>query len=185
MMRRQNAERRGPRSVRWFLAIRLTVTGILLLAASSHAGVLTASWTAPSTNTDGSALTSVGLYRLYYSTSSSPCLGPTFVEVAPPTSSLATNQTISYQLSGLSTGSTYSVSVTAVTMSGKESACSAVATAVARGQSAIAPTGTVSFGNVVQSMDSVTITGTASVPAPSASSPVVPSPSAGPVRQRR
>ncbi len=172
-MRRQNTKGCRSRRVRWFRAIGLTVSGILLVAASSHAGVLNASWTAPTTNTDGSALTNLALYRVYYSTSGSPCPGSSFVQVA---TSLP-DQTVSFQLTGLTTGSTYSISVTAVDADGKESACSAVASAVARGDSAVTPTGTVSFGNVaigssatrtftVQSTGTGTTTGTASVPAP-------------------
>jgi len=176
-MRRQEAVGFRSWSVRGFRAIGLTINGILLVAASSHAGVLNASWITPTTNTDGSALTNLALYRVYYSTSASPCPGGSFVQVATSTSIPPPNQTVSFPLTGLTTGSTYSVSVTAVDTDGKESPCSAVASAVARGDSAVTPTGTVSFGNVtigssatqtftVQSTGIGTTTGTASVPAP-------------------
>jgi hypothetical protein len=176
-MQRQIAEGSRSRCVRWFRAIGLTFNGILLAAAWSHAGVLNASWTAPTTNTDGSLLTELALYRVYYSTSASPCPGSHFVQVATSTSIPPPDQTVSFQLTGLTTGSSYSVSVTAVDTDGKESACSAVASAVAQGDSAVTPTGTVRFGNVsigssatrtftVQSTGTGTITGTASVEAP-------------------
>jgi Abnormal spindle-like microcephaly-assoc'd, ASPM-SPD-2-Hydin len=163
-------------SVHWFRAIQMAFGGVLMIAASSHAGVLTASWTASTTNTDGSPATSLVLYRLYYSTFPSPCPGATFVEVAAPTSP-PTNHTVSYQLTGLSTGSTYSVSITAVNSDGTESACSVEARAVARTEFAITPIGTVSFGNVaiggsatrtftMQSTGSGTITGAVSVRPP-------------------
>ena len=161
----------------WPLCIGLALGGVLLMQAPGNAGVLNASWTAPTTNTDGSALTSLALYRVYYSTSGSPCPGSSFVQVATSTSIPPPNQTVSFQLTGLTTGSTYGVSVTAVDTDGKESACSAVASAIARGDSTVTPTGTVSFGNVtigssatrtftVQSTGIGTTMGTASVPAP-------------------
>ena len=99
------------------------------MVASSDAGVLIASWTAPSTNTDGSALTDLALYRLYYSTSGSPCPGSTFVEVATSTSIPPPNLLVSFQLMGLETGAIYSVSVTAVDIPGNESPCWDVAAA--------------------------------------------------------
>ncbi len=138
-MRRQNAERFHSGCVRWFHAIGLTFNGLLLVAASSHAGVLTALWTAPTTNTDGSALMQLALYRVYYSTSDAPCPGSTFFEVASSTSMPPANQPVSVQLTGLTTASIYSVSVTAVDTSGNESACSDVASAIAQDDSATTP----------------------------------------------
>jgi hypothetical protein len=176
-MPRENGEGLRSRYVLAFRAMGLTLNGIFLAAAAAQAGVLDASWTAPTTNADGSALTGLAHYRVYYSTSASPCPGGVFVEVTTATSSPQPNQTVSFQLKGLSTASTYSVSVTAVDKGGNESACSAVASAVARGESAVAPTGTVSFGNVmigssairtftVRSISSGTIAGSAFVPPP-------------------
>ena len=130
-MRRQNIEGFRSRRVRWFRAIGLTLGGVLLMAASGHAGVLTASWTAPTTNTDGSALTKLALYRVYYSESDSPCPSSTFFEVASSTSTPPPDQTVDFQLTGLTTGSIYSVSVTAVDMDGNESACSDAASGIA------------------------------------------------------
>jgi len=176
-MRRQNAEGFRSRCVRWFRAIGLTFNGILLVTASSHAGVINGSWTAPTTNTGESSLKDIALYRVYYSTSALPCPGRSFVQIAASTSIRSPNQTVSFQLTGLTTGSTYSVSVTAVHRDGKESACSAIASAVAQPDIAVTPTGPVSFGTVtiensatqtftIQSTRTGTVTGTASVPAP-------------------
>jgi HYDIN/CFA65/VesB-like, Ig-like domain/Fibronectin type III domain len=159
-MRRQNTEGFRPRCVRWFRAIGLTLGGILLVAASSHAGVLNASWTAPTTNTDGSALTDLALYRIYYSISASPCPGSTFFQAATPTSVPPPSQTVSFQLTGLTTGSIYSVAVTAVNTYGNESACSAVASAVARGDSSVTPTDTDPHAGTVAPTDTVTLTDT-------------------------
>src|SRR4029453_10710794 len=147
-MRRKNVEECRPRCVRWFRAIGLTFTGTLLAAASSHAGVIDVSWTGPTKNTDRSSWADLALYRVYYSTSASPCPGSSFVQVAASTLSRSPNQTVSLQLTGLTTGSTYRVSVTTVDRDGKESECSAVASAVAEGDSAVTPTGPVSFGLV-------------------------------------
>jgi hypothetical protein len=138
-MRRQNSEEFRSRYVPRLHAIGLMLGGILVVASSGHAGVLTASWTAPTTKTDGSALTQLARYRVYYSTSDSPCPGSTFFEVASSTSVPPPNQTVSVQLSGLTTASIYSASVTAVDTSENESACSEVASAIARDDSATTP----------------------------------------------
>ena len=122
-MRRQNSEEFRSRYVPRLHAIGLMLGGILVVASSGHAGVLTASWTAPTTNTDGSALTDLALYRVYYDTSDSPCPGSTFVEVAAPESNPPPDETVSFQLTGLTTALIYSVSVTAVDTGGNESAC--------------------------------------------------------------
>ena len=113
------------------------------MEAPGEAGVLDASWTAPTTNTDGSALTNLALYRVYYSESDSPCPSSTFFEVATSTSSPPPDQTVSFQLTGLTTGSIYSVSVTAVDADGNESACSDAASAMALDDAVVTPTDTV------------------------------------------
>jgi len=74
-------------------------------------------------------LTDLALYRLYCSTSGSPCPGSTFVEVATSTSIPPPNLLVSFQLMGLETGAIYSVSVTAVDIPGNESPCWDVAAA--------------------------------------------------------
>ena len=138
-MRRQNAEGFRSRYVPRLHAIGLMLGGILVVASSGHAGVLTASWTAPTTHTDGSALTNLALYRVYYDASDSPCPGSTFVEVAAPESSPSPDETVSFQLTSLTTAVIYTVSVTAVDTNGNESTCSDVASAVAQDDSATGP----------------------------------------------
>jgi hypothetical protein len=150
-MRRQDADGFRSQYVRWFRAIGLTFNGILLVTASSYAGVINASWTAPTTNTGGNSLRDIALYRVYYSTSALPCPGRSFVQIAASTSTppaRSPNPTVSFQLTGLTSGSTYNVSITAVHRDGKESACSPVASAVAQPDIAVTPTGPVSFGTV-------------------------------------
>ena len=168
MLRGQNAKGLGARCARWFRAIGVTVPGILALAASSHAGVLTASWTAPTTNTDGSQLIQLALYRIYYSTSDSPCPGDTFFEVASPSSNPPPDQTVSVQMTGLTTGWIYSVSVTAVDTYGNESTCSEVASAIAQDTSASSsPQNDSALTPTVQDATTPTVQdGSASTPTP-------------------
>src|SRR5262245_58328972 len=94
---------------------------VLIATSPASAGILDATWTAPTTNIDGSQLADLASYRVYYGSGSSPCPGSAFISVASPTSSPASNQTVSVRLSGLVTGTTYSVAVTAINTSGNES----------------------------------------------------------------
>src|SRR5215470_12277076 len=99
---------------------------------SGTPGVLEASWGAPTMNTDGSPLTDLAFYRLYYGNAGTPCPGSAFVQIASPTSSPQSNDTLTYTLTGLSIGTRYFVAVTAMDSSDIESGCSSVASAVAR-----------------------------------------------------
>ena len=96
------------------------------------AGILDASWIAPTTNADGTSLTDLSSYRVYYGTTSAPCPGPSFFHVVSPTNHPQINEVITYRLTGLSTDAWYFVAITAVDMGGLESPCSPVASAVAR-----------------------------------------------------
>ena len=129
---------------RWLLGLTagtvLALVAVFGAAVPASAGVLDATWTAPTTNSDGSALSDLGSYRIYYSTSATPCPGPTFFTVASSTTAPGPNQTVSFRLTGLTTGLTYNVAVSAVDTSGNESACSAVASAVAQVDFAVTPT---------------------------------------------
>ena len=109
---------------RWFLGLGLALAGILVATHPAGAGFLDASWTAPTTNTDGSPLTDLASYRVYYGSATGSCPGSIFFEVASPTSSPAPNTTMSFRLVGLAPGTRYYVSVTAVDLSGNESGCS-------------------------------------------------------------
>jgi len=84
---------------------------------------------------------------------------------------------VSFRLTGLATGSLYYVSVSAVDAIGNQSACSSAASAVARSDFAVSPTGTVNFGSVslgsfadqtftVSNTGGGTVSGSASAPAP-------------------
>ena len=149
----------------------------LLATAPGTAGILDATWTAPTTNTDGSPLTDLASYRLYYATASSPCPGSSSVQVASPTPSPGPNTTMSFRLTGLTSGALYNVAVSAVDAAGSQSSCSSIASAMARAEFAVSPTGTVNFGSVnlgsfaeqtftVSNTGGGTISGSTSVAAP-------------------
>src|SRR5215467_42294 len=91
------------------VALSCLLSGVLFGTSPSTAGILDATWTAPTTNTDGSPLTDLAMYLLYYGTSTSPCPGSSSVQVASPTSTPGANQTASLRLTGLTTGTTYNV----------------------------------------------------------------------------
>jgi len=133
---------------RWGLGVGVASFSFVLSIGvpASRAGSLNASWTAPATNTDGSALTDLASYRVYYGTQSAPCPGTTQAQVASPTSTPGANQSVGFRLTGLTTGARYNVAVSAVDVAGNESACSGVASAVAQADFAVSPTGTVNFG---------------------------------------
>src|SRR5436309_14224184 len=160
------------------LALGMGLLAAVLLVGPAESGVLDASWIAPTTNTDGSPLTDLASYRVYYGPADSPCPGPTFLEVASPTPSPAPDQPVAFRLRGLSTGFLYYVSVTAVNTSSYESDCSTpVASAGAHFSFAVTPAGTVDFGSVnlgafadqtfvVQNASAGTVSGSASTSPP-------------------
>ena len=104
------------------------------MAAPVGAGTLGASWIAPTTDADGSPLTDLASYRVYYGTSNPPCPGSSFFQIAASTPSPPAGQIVTLRLPGLSKSSLYYVSVTSVDSIGHESACSIQATAVARAE---------------------------------------------------
>ena len=123
--------------------------GVVALAPlTAQAGILDASWTAPTTNTDGSPLTDLASYRVYYGTANPPCPGSTFLSVISPTPSPGPGTIVMARLAGLASGTLYYAAVTAVNGSGAESACPTVASAVAHASIGVSPTGTVDFGTV-------------------------------------
>jgi Purple acid Phosphatase, N-terminal domain/HYR domain len=142
-----SSERAWPRVSR--LVFGAVLSGSLVVqAATTEAGFLDASWNAPTTNTDGSELADLSSYRVYFGTSSAPCPGSSSVAVPSPRSRPEPGDQASVRLSGLATGATYHVSVTAVDAAGNQSACSGVASAPARADFSVNPSGTVSFGSV-------------------------------------
>src|SRR2546422_864948 len=119
------------------LASIVVVVAVHLLACPVRAGVLDAAWNAPTTNADGSPVTGVASYRVYFGTSDPPCPTSSFLAV-PSTSSAPAPDTpepdtvVSAALTGLIAGTVYLVQVTALDASGNESDCSIPASGVAR-----------------------------------------------------
>src|SRR5262245_28978023 len=164
------------RSVVRDVALTLLIA-ILAKTCAGFAGVLDATWTAPTTNTDGTPLTDLASYRVYFTTSGAPCPTSSSFTVASPTPSPGPSETMSSRLTGLRAGTPYSVAVIAVDLGGGESACSGAASGVARAEFAVSPTGSVNFGSVgigsfaeqtftVSSTAGGTIAGAATVGAP-------------------
>ena len=83
-------------------------------SGSGSTGTATLTWTAPTTNTDGSALTDLAGYHVYYGTSASALT--TVVDVANPA-------TMTYTVTDLASGTWY-FAVNAYTTSGLQSALS-------------------------------------------------------------
>src|SRR6516225_7495010 len=96
-------------------------------------GVLDVSWTAPTTNTDGTPLNDLASYNVYYAASpTNPCpTGGTKQNVPSQTTTPPANTTVSTTLQNLTVGTVYDVAVTAVDTSNNESACSAGAASFA------------------------------------------------------
>src|SRR5262249_58983853 len=115
--------------------------------------------------------------RVFGSAPGTPGPGATFLAAAASTTTPAPSQTVNFRLTGLTTGSTYNVAITALDTGGNESPCSGVASAVAQVEVTVAPTATVNFGGInigssatqtftVPSIRTSTVTGPASVSAP-------------------
>jgi fibronectin type III domain protein len=113
-----------------FVACIATIGGCFLMRGSD--GVLDASWTAPTTNVDGSPLTDVVSYRVYYSTTNPPCPSGPFLTVPSSTARPALDQKVKVRLTGLIMGQLYYVAIAAVNSHGVLSACTPAASARSR-----------------------------------------------------
>jgi hypothetical protein len=120
-----------------FLFLGLAST---LLVSGASAGQLDAVWNAPTTNIDGSALTDLGGFRVYYAVDPAPCPGSaTSLSVAATSPAPQVGDQATVHLSGLTAGLRYYVGITAVDLAGNESACSPILSAVARSDVAVPP----------------------------------------------
>src|SRR3990170_181973 len=122
----------GERIVRSLLAVSLAILAVLLGASPGLAGVVDATWNAPTTNADGTALTDLATYHVYFGASNPPCPTSSFWNVPSATAAPTPGTVVNFGLTGLVTGTVYFAQVTAVDTSGNESGCSAAAAAVAR-----------------------------------------------------
>jgi predicted membrane-bound dolichyl-phosphate-mannose-protein mannosyltransferase len=104
----------------------------LTLAGCASGGVLDVTFLAPTTNTDGSPLTDVNSYRVYYGTTEHPCPGGRVIAAAAPKVPLPPERPLLVRLTGLTLGTLYYVAVTAVNSRGIESACTNTLSARAR-----------------------------------------------------
>lgn len=86
--------------------------------ASPTTGTATLSWTAPTTHVDGSSLTDLAGYIIYYGTD---------VSAMTQTIQVSSPSALGYVVSGLATGTTWYFSVSSYTTGGEESSRSAVA----------------------------------------------------------
>ena len=98
-------------------AFNITVSSTTV-STTPTTGSATVSWSAPTANTNGTALTNLAGYKIYYGTDASSLTTEQVVEVANPA-------TLSYVLSGLGSGTWY-FAVASYSASGEESALSAV-----------------------------------------------------------
>ena len=99
------------------------LVALILAAAPAWAGQLDASWTPPTTNTDGSPVSGPLTYRVYWVLfPQTPCPGTQFLVSNPGATSL--------HLASVTAGMTYNAQVTAVNAAGNQSvdqACIALA----------------------------------------------------------
>src|SRR5574341_1833506 len=116
----------------------------VLLPSTVYAGYLDLEWDAPTTNSDGTALTDLSHYRVYTGTSSASCPGAAYQQVPSPTPNPQAGDVITFTRTGLVAGTTYVAQVTAVDASGNESLCSNVASGSAKpdGSDTTPPSGT-------------------------------------------
>jgi len=105
---------------------------VILAGCAAREGVLLASWMPPTTNTDGSPLTNLESYRIYFNTVGSPCPGGLSVTVKATAVGRTPDGRVSVILSNFVVGQIYHVALTAVNSKGTESACSETASARAR-----------------------------------------------------
>ncbi len=99
--RRSSVSRPEIRSGRTSFAFLLYVVALILYGLPVHAGSANLTWKAPTTNVDGTTLTDLAGYKIYYGTSSGAY-----------TSAVDVGNVTSYQVQNLSDGSTYFFAVT-------------------------------------------------------------------------
>jgi hypothetical protein len=157
-----------------------TVLFLATVMSAGHgveAASVTVSWTAPTTNANGTRLTDLAGYRLYLDTSPPTCPGGSFHAVASPTTTPPPGQIVSTRVKGLKAHATYFARITSVDLSGNESGCSGQANGIAPPDFTVTPPGNVTFGSVavngtverrftVHNTSSASISGGASVAAP-------------------
>ncbi len=108
-----SGQRLGKASFRFWIPVLALLTVLMLtlpISAENAFAAITLNWTAPTTNTDGTPLTDLSGYKLYYGTSAGNY-----------TNSITLGNVITYTLNNLANGTYYFVA-TAYTAAGSESA---------------------------------------------------------------
>jgi len=152
-------------------------TMIVPFASHAHAAAINVSWTAPTTNSNGTKLTDLAGYRIYLGTSTPSCPGGGYHAVSSPTTTPSAGQTMSSRIASLTASTTYYARITAIDTSGTESGCSSVASGVAHADISVSPTTSVAFGSIapnttidktftVKNTTTASLTGSTSVGAP-------------------
>lgn len=95
------------------LVIGLALTGCTKLPSADSKGVATVSWAAPARNSDGSPITDLAGYTIYYGTN------PTKLDQRIP---VTDPKATTYTVKELRSGTTYYFNVVAVTAAGTKSA---------------------------------------------------------------
>lgn len=98
-------------------AFAITVVSTTAASPTSNTGTAKITWRAPTENSNGTALTDLAGYYVYYGTNASDLSQS--VQISNP-------ETLTYTISGLTTGETWYFAVTSYTSSGQQSSYSAV-----------------------------------------------------------
>src|SRR2546425_10698813 len=106
----------------WLRAAIVALWALPVLACPVRAGVLDATWNAPTTNAGGESVTGLASYRVYYGTSNPPCPTSSFLAVPSIPSAPEPRTGVSFTLTGLVAGTGHFVQVTAPDVRGNERA---------------------------------------------------------------
>src|SRR2546427_11669786 len=98
----------------WLRAAIVAMGALPVLACPVRAGVLDATWNAPTTNAGGESVTGLASYRVYYGTSNPPCPTSSFLAVPSINSAPMPGIVVSFTLTGLIAGNVYLVPGTAL-----------------------------------------------------------------------
>ena len=85
---------------------------VILAGCAAREGVLLVSWMPPTTNTDGSRLTDLASYQIYFNTVGSPCPGVLSVNVDARAVGRTPDGRVSVILSNFVVGQVYHVALT-------------------------------------------------------------------------
>ena len=131
--------RTAPRSHSWLVLVGFILISSVVGAARVDAASVTLSWTAPTTNADGTRLTDLASYRVYLATSTPPCPSASFFTVPSPTTAPASGQTMSSLRHGAHRGHDVLRARDRGRYFGNESACSGAASGVAHPDFSVTP----------------------------------------------